>query len=383
MTGKLVTSQYVVQLVPYVKGQVKTVHAQANQPMKKGDVLLEIDPAPYQFAVDQLEAQLKGAKANVEQAQAARDAANANVVKAGDGLTQAKAALDQAAAATTNAKAGADKAKAADDLAKTQEQIALNTQKADVAAISALKVAEATQTRLEADAALQQAEAAVGQAEATEREAAAALAGAQATQQQAEAAARQAGFAVDVAQSSVPAIEAQLGEARFNLEQCTMRAPSDGYVVNWQVQPGTFVVPAPIAAAGTFVDTSDIMVGAVYPQNWLMNVQKGDAVEMVLDPYPGRIYIGKVDTVIPASGGGQFAPSGTIPNAAKVGSDGIWAVKILFDDKSVARDIPLGAGGTAAIYTQHGKAVHIISKVAMRMKKWLAYVIPSAQNPSP
>lgn len=383
ITGKLTTSQYVVQLVPYVKGQVKTVRALANQPMKKGDVLLEIEPAPYQFAVDQLEAQLKGSKANVQQAQAARDAANANLVKAGDGVTQARAALDQATAATANAKAGVDKAKAADDLAKTQEQIALNTQRADVAAISALKVAEAKQTRLEADAAVQQAEAAVGQAEATERQAAAGLAGAQATQQQAEAAARQASFAVEVAQSSVPAIEAQLGDARFNLEQCTMRAPSDGYVVNWQVQPGTMLVPAPIAAAGTFVDTSEVAVGAVYPQNWLMNVQTGDAVEMVLDPYPGRIYTGKVDTVIPASGGGQFTTSGTIPNAAKVGSDGIWVVKILFDNDSVARNVPLGAGGTAAIYTQHGKAVHIISKVAIRMKKWLAYVVPSAQNPSP
>ena len=71
ISPKLVTSQYVVQLVPYVKGQVKTVHAQANQPMKKGDLLLEIDPAPYQYTVDQLQAQLKAAKANVEQAKAA------------------------------------------------------------------------------------------------------------------------------------------------------------------------------------------------------------------------------------------------------------------------------------------------------------------------
>jgi len=46
ITDKLVTTQYVVQLVPYGKGQVKAVHAQANQPMKKGDLLLEIDPAP-------------------------------------------------------------------------------------------------------------------------------------------------------------------------------------------------------------------------------------------------------------------------------------------------------------------------------------------------
>jgi multidrug resistance efflux pump len=54
ITDKMVTSQYVVQLVPYVKGQVKTIYAQALQPMKKGELLLEIDPAPYEYAVKQL-----------------------------------------------------------------------------------------------------------------------------------------------------------------------------------------------------------------------------------------------------------------------------------------------------------------------------------------
>src|SRR5437667_234791 len=71
ITDKMVTSQYVVQLVPYVKGQVKTIYAQANQPLKKGDLLLEIDPAPYEYAVKQLEAQLATSKANVKQAEAA------------------------------------------------------------------------------------------------------------------------------------------------------------------------------------------------------------------------------------------------------------------------------------------------------------------------
>jgi xanthosine utilization system XapX-like protein len=98
MSSKLVTTQYVIALVPYVKGQVKTVHARANQPVKRGDLLLEIDPAPYQYTLNQREGQLRAAKANVEQAQA--------------GAKTAQAALN--------------KARAADMLAKTQEQIALN-----------------------------------------------------------------------------------------------------------------------------------------------------------------------------------------------------------------------------------------------------------------
>ena len=64
-------------------------------------------------------------------------------------------------------------------------------------------------------------------------------------------------FAVEVAQGNVTAIEAEITDARFNLAQCKMTAPTDGYVVNWQVQPGTMLVPLPVAAAGTFVSTED------------------------------------------------------------------------------------------------------------------------------
>ncbi|MGA8498869.1 MAG: hypothetical protein WB764_25515 [Xanthobacteraceae bacterium] len=56
-------------------------------------------------------------------------------------------------------------------------------------------------------------------------------------------------------------------------------------------------------------------------------------------------------------------------------------MRIKFDDAAAAKNLSLGSGGTAAIYTTHGKPVHVISKVAMRMTKWLTYVVPSAQKP--
>jgi len=380
MTENLVTSQYVVQLVPYVKGQVKTVHAQANTPMKKGEVLLEIDPAPYQYAVDQLEAQLQKSKASVDEAQAGAQAADANVTKAKAGVVQAQDALNEAKAATANAQAALAKEKAADDLARTREQMFLNVRKLGADAISRLRVDEATQQRLEADAAVRQAEEGLRQAQAAEQESRSALAAAQAVMGQAEAAALQAQFAVAVAKSAVPGVEAQLDDARFNLAQCKIRAPSDGYVVNWQVQVGTMLVPSPTAAAGTFVETSSTDVAAVFSQNYLSNVRAGDDVELVLDPYPGRLFTGKVDTVIAASGGGQFMTTGTIPTTAKAGSTGAYAVKILFSEREASRNLAMGSGGSAAIYTKVGKPFHIISKVAIRMKKWLLYVIPSATN---
>src|SRR5262249_23519847 len=150
------------------------------------------------------------------------------------------------------------KAKASDDLARTEEQIALSLQKSDAGAISTLKVTQAVQNRVAADAAVKQSEADYLPAQAAQRAKEAALGTAQAEEKQAQAAVRQATFALKLAEANVPAIQAQLDEARFNLSQCRMYAPADGYVVDWQVQEGTMLVPMPVVAAGTFIDTSSV-----------------------------------------------------------------------------------------------------------------------------
>jgi multidrug resistance efflux pump len=378
MSMRVVSSQYVIALVPYVKGQVKRVVAKANQPLKKGDLLLEIDPAPYQYDVNQLEAQLDASKENVKVAKAGVEAADANVAKANAAVKQARATVDQAKAGVASADAGVAKAKSQDDLAKTEEQIALNLQKSDPGSISVLKVAEATQKRVTADATVRQAEAGAIEARAAERQTEASLVASESAVTQAEAAARQATFTLKAAESTVPAVAAQLDSARFNLAQCRMLAPTDGYVVVWAVQEGTMLVSVPLAPAGTFVNTEDTFIVAAFPQNYLLNVRAGDYAEVVLDPYPGRLFKAKVETVIEATGEGQFAVSGTIPSAAKIGSHGMFAVKIRLDEDSPR--LPLGAGGTVAVYTDQGQSVHIISKVAIRMKKWLLFVLPSASG---
>jgi multidrug resistance efflux pump len=377
MSSRVVTWQYVVQLVSYVRGQVLKVHAQANQPVKKGDLLLEINPENYQYEVNQASAQLVSAKDNVLQSGAALESAQANVVKAKSGVKQAQAAVAQAVAAVGNARAALVKAKAQDELAVTEEKIAVGLQKVDSGAISDLKVAKAVQNRQAADASVNQAQAGVTEAVAGKEQADAALAVAQAGEQQTVAAERQATFALQIAKSNVNAFQAQLETAQFNLRECKMLAPADGYVVDWQVQEGTWIGTVRAGACGTFIVTAETLIAASFPQNYLMNVQSGDDVEVILDPYPGRVFKAKVDVVIPATGEGQYAPSGTIPEASKVGSQGLLAVKIRFVDEGPPPKLPLGAGGTVAIYTDHGKPVHIISKVTIRMKKWLLYVLPS------
>ena len=46
------------QIVPPVRGQVTEVAVTADTPLKQGDVLFRVDPRPYQYEVNRLEAGL-------------------------------------------------------------------------------------------------------------------------------------------------------------------------------------------------------------------------------------------------------------------------------------------------------------------------------------
>ena len=62
---------YVVQMAPEFGGLVTEVYVTQNQPVKKGELLFQMDPSPWQYRVDRLEAQLAAADAEVCRAQSA------------------------------------------------------------------------------------------------------------------------------------------------------------------------------------------------------------------------------------------------------------------------------------------------------------------------
>lgn len=65
----------VVTISPKVSGYVKVLHINDNTIVKKGDVLLEIDPTDYALRLDRAQAALKAAQAQTQLAQANRDQA--------------------------------------------------------------------------------------------------------------------------------------------------------------------------------------------------------------------------------------------------------------------------------------------------------------------
>ncbi len=71
--GPVLVVRNSVSIVPDVAGEVVDVPVKANQPLKTGDVLFKIDPVPFQSQVEAIEAQLKfqeGRLAEMSQLQA-------------------------------------------------------------------------------------------------------------------------------------------------------------------------------------------------------------------------------------------------------------------------------------------------------------------------
>jgi len=67
----------VTPILPGVRGRVVEVPVTPNTPLKQGDVLFKLDPRPFQYAVDQKNAQLAEAEQNVKQLKAVLDEATA------------------------------------------------------------------------------------------------------------------------------------------------------------------------------------------------------------------------------------------------------------------------------------------------------------------
>jgi multidrug resistance efflux pump len=65
-SGRVTVAGRVVEVTPNVTGQIVAILVKPNVPVKMGDVLFQIDPAPFQYKVTQLQASLAAAKQQAE-----------------------------------------------------------------------------------------------------------------------------------------------------------------------------------------------------------------------------------------------------------------------------------------------------------------------------
>jgi RND family efflux transporter MFP subunit len=183
------------------------------------------------------------------------------------------------------------------------------------------------------------------------------------------------GFDVEQRQSEVDQLSGQLEGAQWNLEKTIVRAPADGYVTNLALRKGARVANLPLSPVMAFIDTSNTIVGVEINQIDARYVAPGQEAEVTFKFAPGRIYTGKVESVLQAIATGQAQISGTAvtPKAIEAAP---FVVRVKLDDAEVARNLPAGATGTAAIYTEHLKPTHVVRRVILRQVAILNYVNP-------
>ncbi|QCI68260.1 HlyD family secretion protein [Phreatobacter stygius] len=312
-----------------VQGRVIEVPVEANMPLKTGDVLFRLDPRPFQYAVDHRRAAL----AEAEQ-----------------GVREMKAGLDAASAAVTEAAAARDRSKQAYERYRDGNATARQTGRASP--FTELDEQNRRGEYLVAEAALTVAQA------------------------QAERARLALASQINGENTSVATAEAALRKAEFELEQATVRAPTNGFVTQVALQPGMVTVPFPFMPAMVYVNTDRQFFVAAFPQAVLQRLSPQDKAEIAFDAFPGRIFQGVVERVLDTIPQGQFQPGGgllSVEDRARTPGRAQVIIKVL--DLPRGANLPAGAIGQVAVYSGRFEHVAIIRQILLRMKSWLNYLV--------
>ncbi len=247
-TDDAVVTADIIGIVPQVSGTITELHVKDNQRVKRGDLLVVIDPRPYEFA-------LQRARADV----AALDGEIAVTERRIEGQRFAVAA-----ARATVQRMEAQLKNATDSLNRLQPLLSgefVTPDKIDQARTAKLAAAAGLE---EARQKMDQAEKDVGDLEALRAKRDAAL--------------------------------AARGKAELDLDFCYVRAQFDALVVNLHTSIGAFVAPGPVPVF-SLVDTRAWYVLADYRETELAHIAPGMEAEVYVLTAPRYRFRGRVQGI--------------------------------------------------------------------------------------
>jgi multidrug efflux system membrane fusion protein len=303
-----------IEIAPEVSGRIVQLPVRDNAFVKHGDLLFEIDPRPFQYALQQalsdqdaLEQQIIDAKRRIAAQRSAADAAAAGVRHSETGIKTAGSDVDVAKATISRAQAAVAAAEAQLKLATNnlhriepllQKQY-VTVEQVDQANTS-VRVAQGNYD--EAQAALTQARAQQTQSVLRQQQADALASESQAKLGQAI----HTIDTVDTLMSQRPARAARVDSARLDLERSRVVAPFDAYVTNMNISEGAYArAGSPIF---TLIDTRTWYVIANYRESKLKNIHIGTNVDVYLMGHPDRRFSGVVESI----GYGVFPEDGRV-----------------------------------------------------------------------
>jgi multidrug resistance efflux pump len=178
------------------------------------------------------------------------------------------------------------------------------------------------------------------------------------------------------ARAQISKSEADLINAKFDLEGTTHLAPANGRVANLALRPGVRATQFATMPVMSFIEEDNPWLLAFYRQNELRYVEPGDEAEIHMETYPGRIIKCTVDSILWATAQGQMPISGNLQNTLPVTApEQRIAVRLVLAPQDRDLFLAAGARGAGAIYTEHGKMIHIVRKVFVRVSAKLDWFV--------
>jgi multidrug resistance efflux pump len=297
----------VVEIAPQVSGRVIAVPIEANVAVEPGATLFEIDPRPYQYRVDQLQAQLVDTESSVAQLKEAYDAARANTRATEEQLALVRLRLDQ------------------------QQQL----------------VDRGAGSRFELE-----------QYESQEQQLSAQLEAALASER---AARLDLDSSVGGRDSRVVQVLSQLESAQFDLESTVVTAPGPGVVTVLTLRPGMQVSPTRSVAA--FVATDDLRIVGNFEQKALQAVKVGDLAMINFPALPGRVFEAQVATIPQAIGEGQIVASGQLFRIGDQRMTRQYPILVSLPDDFPTELQRVGVAASVRIHTENAGVVGIVAIV--------------------
>ena len=296
---------YVITMAPEVSGHIVELPVADNRPVRKGDLVMVIDPTNYRIAVDQAEAAVQQAQASVQNVDAQLDVQQAQI-------SGSQAQLDRAQAALVFAQQQSVRYQA---LAKDGWGTVQNAQQYS---------SEQRQQEAAVQAALETLN--------------------QARRQVAPLKAQRLSAEATLAQS-----RAQLNQAEVNLERTRIVSPVDGYVTNLMAQLGDYVTVGMNTIS--VVDANSFWVDGYFEETNLAPIHVGAPARIKLMGYR-EVVRGHVDSIARAINVANAQPNGQ--GVATVNPIFTWVrlaqripVRIHIDE--VPPGIVLSAGMTATV----------------------------------
>jgi membrane fusion protein (multidrug efflux system) len=310
---------HITPIAAKIYGRVARVQVNDNQPVKAGQVLVQLDPADYQAALDQAKGALALAEgearsAGVDVPRTSEDTASgtssaqAQLAGAQADLMRAEATYQQAQTADlAYAQANIEKSRANAQLGQADlarylplmEKGEISKQQYDAAKANA----DATASALNADQQkLVQAERNVEISRAQLDAAKARVLQAQAGVASAHADIKRVAMRSADAQAKLAKVEqarAQVEAAQLNLSYSNVVAPIDGVVTHKQVEEGQIVQQG--QGLMVLVPLQDVWVTANFKETQLRNMRPGQKAYVEVDTY-GKTFPGHVDSIAGATG---------------------------------------------------------------------------------